>query len=79
MVPMGGIFQTNSGSMRKATTTWRSACNDFSSARKSGFFSFSGCRMCSPFSSAYFFTALEVSCMPRPAGLSGAVITPTIG
>ena len=78
IVPMGGIFQTTSGSIRKATTTCRSALSNFSSSRNSGFLSFSGCNTFRLFSIAYFFTALSFSFMPRPAGLSGAVTTPTI-
>ena len=76
--PMGGIFQTTSGSILNATTICRSACNAFNASKKSGFFNFSGCSTCRLFATAYFFTALCCISIPRPAGLSGAVITPTI-
>ena len=77
-VPMGGIFQTISGSIRKATTICMSAFNDFNSSTNKGSFSFTGCSIFNPFSKAYFFTALSVSFMPLPAGLSGAVTTAAI-
>src|SRR6185312_39299 len=76
-VPFGGMDQTTSGSMRKATTICRSAFSPRNSSRNPGFFSRSGCSSGNPLSKAYFFTALADSCIPRPAGLSGAVNTPT--
>ncbi len=76
-VPCGGISQTTSGSMRKATTSCTSALSARSSSINAGFFNFSGCKMCRPLCAAYFFTALSCSFMPRPPGLSGAVTTPT--
>ena len=72
------MFQTASGSIRNATTNWRSAFSDLNCSRKSGSFSLAGCRIVNPCWEAYFFTGLSVSFRPRPAGLSGAVTTATI-
>ena len=76
-VPSGGMVQTTSGSIRKPTTTNRSALNAFRASRKAGSRSFSGCRTGRPFSTAYFLTALSFILRPRPLGLSGTVTTPT--
>ena len=56
-VPSRGIAQTTSGNMRNATTICRSARYERSSSRKASSFSFSGCRIGSPASNAYFFTS----------------------
>ena len=62
IVPIGGMFQTTSGNILKATTICRSAFNDLNSFRKSLAFNFSGCKVYKPFSTAYFFTALCCNC-----------------
>ena len=77
-VPNLGMVHTTSGSMRKPTTTKRSAFQAASACRKASSLSFSGCssgRLCS---TAYFLTALSFILRPRPDGLSGTVTTPTI-
>ena len=78
MVPFGGIFQTTSGNILKATTICTSALSDLSSTKNSGFFNFSGCKTFKLCSRANFLTADSFNFCPLPAGLSGAVITPTI-
>src|SRR5690554_6590577 len=77
-VPYSGISHTTFGNSRKATTTCRLACNERSSSRKVSSFKFVGGSTFKSCSKAYFFTADAISFLPRPAGLSGAVITPTI-
>ena len=76
-VPILGIFHTTSGSIRKPTTTNRSAFQAARASRKAGSLSLSGCRRGRPFATAYFFTALSFILSPRPLGLSGTVTTPT--
>src|SRR5690606_3667391 len=76
-VPYLGSFQTTSGSILKATTTCRLAPKAFNSSRKVSSFKLVGCKMFNPWDLAYVFTALSLSFRPLPAGLSGAVMTPT--
>ena len=76
-VPNRGIFQTTSGNIRKATTIWRSAFHSRSACTKASSFSFSGCSNGKFCSSAYCLTGEYWILCPRPAGLSGIVITPT--
>ena len=78
IVPIVGILQTTSGNILKATTICKSACKLFNASINSGDFNLSGCKIGKLFSTAYFFTALCVTSIPRPAGLSGAVTTATI-
>ena len=78
MVPMGGMSQTTSGSILKATTTNKLAFKTSSALINAGSFNLIGCRTGKLFSTAYFFTALCCNCKPRPAGLSGAVTTDTM-
>lgn len=73
------MSHTAFGSMRKATTICKSALSTDNSERNSGFFKFLGWRIFSPFSCANTFTADGLSFCPLPAGLSGAVMTPTTG
>ena len=52
MVPMGGMSQTISGSILKATTTNRCASIFFNASTNSGSFSFVGCNTGKLFSTA---------------------------
>ena len=77
-VPYSGIAHTTSGSILKATTTWRLALYERSCSTNSGSFIFTGCNTGNPISSAYFFTSEACSsfwCLPT--GLSGCVTTAT--
>ena len=76
-VPSAGRFHTASGSILNATTTPRSAFHSSRRPGNSGAFSFSGCARGRPCWTATSLTALAFSERPRPAGLSGAVTTPT--
>ena len=77
-VPWGGIFHTTSGSIRKATTTCKSARKLLNCCKKVSSFNFSGWSTGSPWLTAYCLTALwESSVWWRPIGLSGIVTTAT--
>ena len=76
-VPIGGNDQICSGNILNATTTCKSGCHCFNASKKSGDFNFSGCKIGKLWARANCLTALCCSCMPLPAGLSGAVTTPT--
>ena len=77
MVPLAGIRQTASGSIRKATTKKRSAWQSRNACRKDSSRSLSGCSSGSPCCSATVLTAEGVSFRPRPTALSGTVTTAT--
>ena len=76
-VPKAGMLQTTFGNILKATTTCTLAFKAFNCSKKSSLFKFVGCSTGMFWSKAYFFTADCESFCPLPAGLSGAVTTPT--
>lgn len=63
-VPRRGIFQTTSGSIRKATTICKSAFKARNSERKASSFNFSGWSTGNPFDRAYRFTGLACKTLP---------------
>ena len=77
-VPNRGMFHTTSGSMRNATTIWRSAFHSRKAFKKFSSFSFSGWRSGRFWDKAYCLTGENCILWPLPAGLSGMVMTPTI-
>jgi len=77
IVPNGGMVKTDTGNIRNATTTKRSADSSFSSAMKAWSARFVGVKMGIPQLSAVRFTGVALSFCPRPTGLSGPVTTPT--
>ena len=77
-VPRRGIFQTTSGNILKATTICKSAFQARKASTNASSFNLSGWRSGRSCSSAYCFTGENCTLCPRPAGLSGIVITPTI-
>src|SRR5690606_30122474 len=76
-VPKLGISHTCLGSILKATTTCKLASKALSSSRNPLSFRLVGCNNSSSLCRANSFTAEYCSLRPRPAGRSGAVITPT--